>query len=57
LRTSANVPINPFDLKDSIQIIEAYYDSVLLTGTKPLSLGGDHTIALPILRALARKHG
>ena len=23
----------------------------------PISLGGDHTVSLPILRALARKHG
>lgn len=52
-----DVPVNPFNLADSIDIIERYYDEVVATGAKPLSLGGDHTIALPILRALAKKHG
>ena len=33
------------------------YMEVLETGCKPLTLGGDHTIALPILRAIAAKHG
>ncbi len=31
----------------------AFYRRVLAAGCKPLTLGGDHTIALPILRALA----
>lgn len=52
-----DVPVNPFNLADSIDIIERHYDEVVATGAKPLSLGGDHTIALPILRALAKKHG
>lgn len=30
---------------------------MLATGCRPLTLGGDHTIALPILRALKRRHG
>jgi len=30
---------------------------VLAAGCRPLTMGGDHTIALPILRALARVHG
>lgn len=52
-----DVPVNPFDLKDSISIIERHYDELLATGAKPLTLGGDHTISLPVLRALAKKHG
>jgi guanidinobutyrase len=38
-------------------IIEAAYDEILGHDCIPLTLGGDHTIALPILRALARRHG
>jgi len=30
---------------------------VLASGCRPLTLGGDHTIALPILRAMAARHG
>jgi guanidinobutyrase len=52
-----DVPINTYSLEKSVLLIEAFYDEVLAAGCKPLTLGGDHTIALPILRALARKHG
>ncbi|MCS5635698.1 MAG: agmatinase [Myxococcota bacterium] len=52
-----DVAINTFNLADSIGIIERAYDDILARGCIPLTLGGDHTIALPILRALARKHG
>jgi guanidinobutyrase len=50
-----DVAINTFDLKDSIRRIEAFYDT--LGQTKPLTLGGDHTLTLPILRSLAKRHG
>lgn len=52
-----DVPINTFNLQKSIDIIEAFYDDVLGCGVVPLTMGGDHTIALPILRALRKKHG
>ena len=52
-----DVPINTYSIDKSVAIITAFYDRVLAAGCKPLSMGGDHTIALPILRALARKHG
>lgn len=52
-----DVPINPYSLEKSLPLITAFYDAVLEQGCKPLTLGGDHTIALPILRALARRHG
>jgi len=52
-----DVAINTFNLLKSIDIIEEAYDEILGHGCKPLTIGGDHTIALPILRALKRKHG
>jgi guanidinobutyrase len=52
-----DVPVNPYNLTDSVRIIERYYNELLSCDVKPLSIGGDHTIALPILRALHRKHG
>lgn len=52
-----DVAINTFDLKDSVRLIEAAYDQLVATGCRPLTLGGDHTIALPVLRAMARRHG
>ena len=52
-----DVPINTFNLQKSVEIIEQYYDDVLAHDVKPLTIGGDHTIVLPILRALKKKHG
>ncbi|HSH43386.1 MAG TPA: agmatinase [Arenicellales bacterium] len=52
-----DVAINTFDLKDSVRIIEAAYDGIVAAGCRPLTLGGDHTIALPILRAMKKRHG
>ncbi len=52
-----DVAINTFNLRESIRIIEAAYGEILGHGCKPLTLGGDHTISLPILRALHRIHG
>lgn len=52
-----DVPINPYSLSKSVDLIESFYDEVLAHGCTPLTLGGDHTIALPILRAVAKRHG
>jgi len=52
-----DVPINPYNLAESIRIIADHYAAVVQTGCKPLTLGGDHTVVLPILRAIAAKHG
>ena len=54
---TGDVALNTFNLTKSIEIIEAHYDRILEEGAKTMTLGGDHTIALPILRAYARKYG
>ena len=52
-----DVAINTFDLKKSVKIIEKAYDRILAQDCIPLTLGGDHTLTLPILRAMHKKHG
>ncbi len=52
-----DVAINTFDLKKSVDIITAHYHKVLAAGVTPLTLGGDHTLTWPILRAIKAKHG
>ncbi len=52
-----DVPINTFNLKDSIQLISKYYCDLLKHDVIPLTMGGDHTISFPILQAIAAKHG
>ncbi len=52
-----DVATNPYNLNDSIRRIEEAFTLILANGCRPLTLGGDHTIALPILRAIKAKHG
>ncbi len=52
-----DVAINTFSLTESMRIIETAYDALLDHDCVPLTLGGDHTVALPILRALHRRYG
>ena len=53
-----DVATNAFNKDDSVARIEAYYRSLLEAhDIIPVTLGGDHTIVLPILRAVAAKHG
>jgi len=52
-----DVPINTFNLAESIDIIESYFRKVMDTGAKTVTMGGDHTVTLPILRALHQRFG
>jgi guanidinobutyrase len=52
-----DVPINTFNLPKNLDIISGFYDRVLAHDCVPLTLGGDHTLTWPVLRAIARKHG
>ncbi len=52
-----DVAINTFDLKKTVDIITDAYDDILSHGCIPLTLGGDHTLTYPILRAMKKKHG
>ncbi|KAJ9451037.1 Guanidinobutyrase [Diplonema papillatum] len=52
-----DVPLNAYNLPKSVAIIEDFYATHVVPHAKPVSLGGDHTISLPILRALYQKRG
>ncbi|WP_299887488.1 agmatinase [uncultured Ruegeria sp.] len=52
-----DLAINTFSLADSLKIIKESYDAILTQGVTPVAMGGDHSITLPILRAIAAKHG
>lgn len=52
-----DIDVNPLSIEDTFQRIEQGIRSIVDLGTRPFSVGGDHSISLPILRALARKHG
>jgi guanidinobutyrase len=52
-----DVAINTFSLSDTIRIITKAYDAFLKHDLIPMTLGGDHTLTLPVLRSIAKKHG
>ena len=52
-----DVPVNPYSIAKSMDIITAFHGGIYAHGCRPLTLGGDHTITLPILRAAAKAHG
>ncbi len=52
-----DVPVNTFDLKKTVDIITESYKDILQHDCIPLTLGGDHTLTYPILRAMKEKHG
>lgn len=52
-----DVAINTFSLSDTIRLITEAYDAHLKHDFVPMSLGGDHSMTLPILRSMAKKHG
>ena len=48
-----DAPINPLDMSASLESIETFFSAIHAAGALPLVAGGDHTITLPILRAIA----
>jgi agmatinase len=54
---AGDVTCNPFDIAESVGAIERAAGALVEGGARLLSLGGDHTIALPLLRVMAAVHG
>ena len=52
-----DVAVNTFSLAESLSIIQKTYEDILTHPVIPMGLGGDHSMTLPILRAMAKKHG
>jgi agmatinase len=52
-----DVDVSPVSIERTNEIVEAEIARVLAGDCIPVSIGGDHSIALPLLRAVARKHG
>ncbi len=47
--------VNPADVNDALQRVEAHFANLKAMGIRPLAAGGDHLCSLPILRALGKK--
>ncbi|MGP4094061.1 agmatinase [Nonomuraea sp. KM90] len=51
---AGDIAVNPYDIGAAIETIEGAADEL---DARLVTIGGDHTIALPLLRSAARKHG
>src|SRR2546427_743361 len=52
-----DVDVVPISIERTYAAIERHVGEILAHGAVPVSVGGDHSVTLPILRALARRHG
>jgi agmatinase len=54
---AGDIACTPFDPAEAVTQIEAGADALLEGGGRLVAVGGDHTVALPLLRATAKRHG
>ena len=54
---AGDVPCNPFDLDEALKQIADHASELVTDRRRLITIGGDHTVALPALRAAARRHG
>ncbi|WP_246074897.1 agmatinase [Nonomuraea terrae] len=51
---AGDIAVNPFHIEEAIETVEAGADAI---DARLVTIGGDHTIALPLLRSAAKKYG
>lgn len=54
---AGDIACNPFDIGEAIRQIDEGARELASTGAKLMTIGGDHTIALPLLRVMHEMHG
>ncbi len=54
---AGDIAANPFSIDEAVGQIERGADALLERAGRLLTIGGDHTVALPLLRSMARRHG
>lgn len=50
---AGDTPISPFDAGQSLEDAQSFYADLHARGIVPISAGGDHTVPLPVIRAIA----
>src|SRR6266487_2969508 len=54
---AGDVPVTPFSIDEAVEQIAVAAADLLHGGRKVIAVGGDHTIALPMLRSVVRENG
>jgi agmatinase len=50
-------PVNPLSIEDTFRRVEEHMEPLMSASTRCTAVGGDHSLSLPLLRAVARKFG
>ncbi|HEY2552904.1 MAG TPA: agmatinase [Streptosporangiaceae bacterium] len=54
---AGDVPVTPFAIDAAMQQITSHADELIRGDRTVIAVGGDHTVALPMLRSVVREHG
>jgi agmatinase len=54
---AGDVPVTPFSIDAAMGQIKEHADELIRGDRTVIAIGGDHTVALPMLRSVAREHG
>ncbi len=54
---AGDLAVNPFDIAGAVREVQAGAADLTSGGARLVTIGGDHTIALPLLRVAAERHG
>lgn len=54
---AGDIGCNPFDIGEAVRQIDEGARAIVETGARLVTIGGDHTIALPLLRVMHELHG
>lgn len=49
-----DAPTHPLSVERSVELVQSFYERIHAIGAAPVSVGGDHVVPLPILRAIAK---
>lgn len=54
---AGDIAVNPFDIAEAVTEMERAADELRRDGATLIAIGGDHTLALPMLRSVVKQHG
>ncbi|SDH60953.1 agmatinase [Agrococcus jejuensis] len=54
---AGDIPVNPFAIDEAVGEVERAADALAERAPRIVTIGGDHTIALPLLRSVTKRHG
>jgi agmatinase len=54
---AGDIDAPPVSIEKCYEAVESGIGRIAAAGAKPIVIGGDHSISLPVLRALAKRHG